>query len=134
MTVRPATPDDLSGVLGVLDAGALETDAGRIRESIDRGNAFVAVREGSGGDADATVLGAVVLASAADGESVTEIDAIAVRRRRRGQGIGRALVAAGAERYDRLIAEFDPKVRPFYEALGFSIRPIDDSERLVGRR
>lgn len=126
VTVRPAAPDDLPGVLGVFDGGALETDTDQVRASIDRGDAFVAVRT----DADATVLGAVVLVPAADGESVAEIDAIAVRRRRRGQGIGRALVAAAAaDRYDRLLAEFDASVRPFYESLGFEIAPIDSDSR-----
>ncbi|WP_436923328.1 GNAT family N-acetyltransferase [Halosimplex amylolyticum] len=138
VTVRPAAPDDLASVLGALDAGALETDAERVRASIDRGDAFVAVREGGGNaegnDAEGVdasgvdsadervVLGALVL----DGD---EIAAVAVRRRRRGQGIGTALVAAAAARRDRLVAEFDAGVRPFYEGLGFAVTPVDASER-----
>nr|WP_202932677.1 GNAT family N-acetyltransferase [Halorussus salinus] len=62
------------------------------------------------------------------------IDAVAVRRARRGQGIGSALVRAAAERHARLTAEFDPGVRPFYDALDFSIAPVEgDSDRLRGR-
>lgn len=66
--------------------------------------------------ADGRVLGALAL----DGD---EIAAVAVRPGRRGRGIGPALTEAAAERRDRLVAEFDPRVRPFYEALGFEIEP-----------
>ncbi|MFC7140148.1 GNAT family N-acetyltransferase [Halosimplex aquaticum] len=130
VTVRPATPDDLSSVLGVLDAGALETDADRVRASIDCGDAFVAVRDGTadsddGSAGEGVALGALVL----DGD---EIAAVAVRRRRRGQGIGSALVAAAADRRDRLVAEFDGNVRPFYEGLEFEVMPVDGSERFRG--
>jgi len=130
VTVRPATTDDLTDVLGVLDAAALETDAGRVRLSIERDAAFVAVRA-SDDTADATVLGALVALprDAGDVGVTAEIDAVAVRRARRAQGIGCALVAAAAERYDRLVAEFDPTVRPFYESLGFAIGPVENSDR-----
>jgi len=132
VTVRPATADDVTGILGVLDAAALETGAGRVRASVDRGDAFVAVRaEREASDAGGTVLGAIALVgpSGARGADTAHVDAVAVRRRRRGRGIGRALVAAATERYDRLTAEFDPKVRPFYESLGFDIEPVEDAER-----
>ncbi|WP_436931879.1 GNAT family N-acetyltransferase [Halosimplex halobium] len=134
VTVRPATADDLTGVLGVLDAAALATDADRVRASAAGGDAFVAVRgSGSGaGDASGTVLGALVLVDSevpdsaeSAGPDSAEIDAVAVRRRRRGQGIGRALVAAAAERYGRLVAEFDAGVVPFYESLGFAVEAVD---------
>ncbi|WP_135363096.1 GNAT family N-acetyltransferase [Halosimplex halophilum] len=135
VVVRPATADDLSGVLGVLDAGALETDAEAVRTGIHRGDAFVAVRGSASGagDASGTVLGALVLVDC-EGPAGAEIDAVAVRRRRRGQGIGRALVAAAADRYDRLVAEFDAGVRPFYESLGFEIEPTtgDEPDRYRG--
>mgnify|MGYP000421630692 CR=1 FL=1 len=140
VTVRPATDGDVTGVLGVLDGAALETDADRVRASVDRGDAFVAVRAETGADdSTATVLGAVVVvapdaatasADTAGGRDGTaHVDAVAVRRRRRGQGIGAALVAAAAERYDRLTAEFDRGVRPFYESLGFEIEVVADGER-----
>jgi GNAT superfamily N-acetyltransferase len=134
VTVRPATTEDLTGVLGVLDAAALATDPERVRASVARGDAFVAVRESASGadDAGGTVLGALVLADSgvpdsaeSAGPDTAEIDAVAVRRRRRGQGIGRALVAAAADRYDRLVAEFDAGVGPFYESLGFAVEAVD---------
>ncbi|WP_235853531.1 GNAT family N-acetyltransferase [Halosimplex salinum] len=134
VTVRPATGEDLTGILGVLDAGALATDADRVRASIDRGDAFVAVRSDADGE-PATILGALVLVDAAGAErsdGTAEIDAVAVRRGRRGQGIGRALVRAAGERYDRLVAEFDAGVRPFYENLGFTVRAVDGEERFRG--
>jgi GNAT superfamily N-acetyltransferase len=125
VTVRPATGDDVTGILGVLDAAALETDADRVRASVDRGDAFVAVRGETGASADGgTVLGALVLVDRED-PGGAEIDAVAVRRRRRGQGIGQGLVAAAADRYGRLVAEFDAGVRPFYESLGFAVEPLD---------
>lgn len=133
VNVRSATPDELSDVLGVLDAGALETDAHDVRAAIDRDDALVAVSSASGPPSDGpTVIGALVL----DGREIT---AVAVRRRRRAQGIGSALVEAAADRVcadgDRdpvLVAEFDGDVRPFYEALGFDIDAID-AGRFRGR-
>lgn len=129
VAVREATADEVAAVLGVLDAAALETDAERVRQSVEDGGTLVAVSDGGtdgdgradgddGGDTG-TLVGALVL----EGE---EIASVAVRRRRRGQGIGRALVAAAAGRRDRLVAEFDACVRPFYERLGFRIEPLGD--------
>jgi GNAT superfamily N-acetyltransferase len=108
--IRAARVDELPDVLNVLDGAMLETDTGRLRGAIDRGAVLVAVADGE------RVLGALVL----DGEEVT---AVAVRQRRRGQGVGTALVEAAASQRDRLVAEFDPRVRPFWEDLGFVIRP-----------
>jgi GNAT superfamily N-acetyltransferase len=131
VTVRPATAADVTGILGVVDAAALETGADRVRESVDRGDAFVAVRGETGGDSSGgsvTVLGALVLVDAGErtgGLDTARIDGVAVRRGRRGQGIGRALVETAADRHDRLVAEFDAGVRPFYESLGFDIEPLD---------
>ncbi|WP_049912574.1 GNAT family N-acetyltransferase [Natrialba hulunbeirensis] len=66
------------------------------------------------------------------------IAAIAVRRRHRGQGIGRALVTCVLESESesesesvperRVTAHFDADVRPFYESLGFAIEPIEVSQ------
>lgn len=123
--VREARRSELAAVLNVLDGAALETDADSVRESIDRGDVLVAVSDAEDGADDETVLGALVLVG-------QEIEAIAVRRRRRGQGIATALVAAAAERRERLVAEFDAGVQPFYEALGFDIEPLD-GERYRGR-
>ncbi|ADD05487.1 GNAT family acetyltransferase [Natrialba magadii ATCC 43099] len=86
----------------------------------------------------------------------THIAAIAVRRRHRGQGIGRALVAhvlesepqsqtepesqsqsqsqsqseseSGSDLERRVTAHFDAAVRPFYESLGFAIEPLEAAQ------
>jgi len=113
-TVREATAADLPAVLGVLDAAALETDHERVREATDRGEVLVAVAESGG-----PVVGALVLVEC-------EVVNVAVRPRRRDQGVGSALVAAAAARCDRLVAEFDGGVRPFYESLGFAVEPLAD--------
>jgi GNAT superfamily N-acetyltransferase len=68
--------------------------------------------------ADGRIVGALVL----DGEHVA---AVAVRPGRRGQGVGTALVEAAAARRDRLTADFDSGVRPFYESLGFDVERSD---------
>jgi GNAT superfamily N-acetyltransferase len=126
--VREATPDELAAVLGVLDGAALETDADRVRDRLDAGDVLVAASDSSGvDDAAETLVGALVL----DGEEVANV---AVRRRRRGQGIGTALVEAAAARRDRLVAEFDSDVSPFYESLGFDVEAVDDTDRRRGVR
>jgi len=83
--------------------------------------------DGVGHGTDGTVLGALVL----DGD---RIDAVAVRRNRRGQGIGTALVEAAAARRERLVAEFDAGVRPFYECLGFAVESRTKTDRFRGVR
>lgn len=125
MEVRPATAEEYDALTGILDAAALQTDPERIREAIGDDRALVAVAEDR-------VLGAAVCVPAA-GEGV-RIDAIAVRRRRRGQGIGSALVEAMGERYGRVVAEFGEKARPFYESLCFEIEPTDEPGRFRGVR
>lgn len=127
--IRRARADDFSGVLSVLDGANLETDADTIGNAIGREAVLVAESDAAG-SATGTLLGALVL----DGNEVVQI---AVRRRRRGQGIGTALVheamGAVADDHSHLIAEFDAAVRPFYEALGFEIEPATEADRLVGR-
>lgn len=116
--VRPADPDDHLDVMRVVDGAALAADAADVRERIDAGDALVATAEGS-------VVGALVH----DGDRVT---AVATRRRWRDRGVGSALVSAAAERRERLVAEFDPGVRRFYESLGFDIVEAE-GDRLRGR-
>ena len=111
-------------MMGVLDGAALAIEAAAVRGAIDRGAVLVAV-------ADGRVLGACVL----DGR---EIVAIAVRRARRNQGIGTALVETAVEHHtgndESLVAEFDGGVRPFYASLGFEIESADEPGRFRGRR
>jgi GNAT superfamily N-acetyltransferase len=119
VTVREATATDLFSVLNVFDNGLLAIDVPALEDAIDSDDVLVAVET-------ETILGALALDGA-------EITAIAVRRRRRDQGIGRRLVAAASDRRPALIAEFDERVRPFWDALGFDIEPIEDGDRLRGR-
>lgn len=136
MRVREATPGQFAEVASVLDAAALRTDAERIRAGIDAGNVLVATGS-SRSDGEETrerddadpgpILGALVC-------SEGEVRAVAVRPNRRGQGIGSALVAAALRREGRLVAEFDPRVRPFWASLGFEITPVPESDRLRGVR
>jgi GNAT superfamily N-acetyltransferase len=121
MHVRTATAEDLPAVLTVLDSALLQADIERVRRAIEREAVLVAVSPAG------TVLGALVL----DG---TEITAVAVRRRRRGQGIGSALVEAAARRRDRLCAEFDGRVVPFWRSAGFDVEPLAETDRFRGRR
>ena len=116
VSVSEARPDEHVAVVNVLDGAMLEVDADRVAS--DAATTLVA-REGE------RVLGALVL----DGE---EIAAVAVRRSRRGQGIGTALVEAAAVRRERLVAGFDEAVRPFYESLGFEVVPAGEDGRLRG--
>lgn len=117
-TVRPAAADELADVLGVLDAAALETDAAAVRRAIVTGDVLVAVDGGP-------VIGALVLED-------EEVQGVAVRPRRRGQGIGRALVEAAAERRGRVEARFDADLRAFYATLGFAIEEAPAEDRLRG--
>ncbi len=112
MHVREATPDERPAVRNVLDGGLLAVDD--VADRIVAGDVLVAATDGR-------LLGALVLDDCADGAHIV---AVAVRPRRRGQGIGTALVEAAADRKGRLSADFDPPVRPFYEALGFRIEPV----------
>lgn len=133
--VREANVTELTDVLNVLDGSALATDREAVNTALARGDTLVAVTvEGHNGSTAAgdssdseRILGALVL----DGEEIT---AIAVRRRRRNQGIGTALVEAASQRRDRLIAAFDPGVRAFWDALGFDISRIPESDRYRGVR
>jgi GNAT superfamily N-acetyltransferase len=122
MGVREAAVTDLPDVMNVLDGAVLEADAAAVRDRIAAEGVLVAV------SADGErVLGALVL----DGD---HIDTVAVRRRRRGQGIGSELVEAASERRDRLTAAFDADLRPFYEGLGFEIESTDEPGRWWGER
>jgi GNAT superfamily N-acetyltransferase len=142
--IRAATPDDLLGVVRVLDAGLLETDADSLQRRIADRSVLVA-------DAEGRVVGAVVLgecpawvAAAFEGlesRGGQHVDAVAVGRSRRGQGLGTALLRAACESVEGpLTADFAASVRPFYESLGCRIETVDDGpgdgaagSRLVAR-
>jgi len=116
--VRPAEPTEIDTILTMLDAAVLETDRDVIRQSISDGRTLVTVE-------DHRILGTIVARPADPG---VRIDAIAVRKRRQSQGIGTALVETLLDGHGRVVADFDERVRPFYESLRFDIR-----ERKSGR-
>jgi len=111
VAVGPAREGERATALSIIDMAGLEVD----REAVMDGEreVLVAVTEGR-------VLGALVL----DGE---RIEAVAVRPGRQAQGIGSGLVAAASARRERLVAEFDAKLRDFYERLGFDIETFGES-------
>lgn len=130
VTIREATAGDALDVRRVVDAAMLEVEG--LGERIDQGNVLVAT-------ADATVVGAIVLAPEGPPEEAvgaaglpsawadaTHVRAIAVRRRRRGAGIGRQLLAAAVDRAGRLVADFDATRRDFYDAVGATVREGED--------
>ena len=119
MHVRPATRADLPAVRGVVDAALLQVADDRLTGALERDAVLVAVSDAG------TVLGALVL-------DEREIVAVAVRRRRRDQGIGTALVTAAARERSVLVAEFDGRVAPFWRSLGFEIESLDGG-RFRGR-
>ncbi|MEF8821698.1 MAG: GNAT family N-acetyltransferase [Halovenus sp.] len=128
MEIHNADAADLSEIAGILDAAYLQIDIDSLRDRISVGTVLVAeATRNSAADAEHTgaVLGVLVL----DGETIT---AIAVRPGRRGQGIGSALVGEAKTRQERLIAEFDPTVRPFWKSVGFVVSEQSGSERLRG--
>jgi len=114
VVVRPAGSRDHLGVMRVLDGANLDVDATVVEDRIDAGTVLVAD--------DANRIVGALLGVPRDGTGM-HVEAIAVRRRRRDQGIGSRLVGAAVDRWRPLTAEFDPGVKPFYDSLGF------DSER-----
>ncbi|WP_348613305.1 GNAT family N-acetyltransferase [Halobaculum rarum] len=122
VSIRTARGDEMEAIRHLLDAAMLTVPA-NLPDRVAGGDALVAVDEGIGAESP-DVVGALVLDD-------TRIEAVAVRKHRRADGVGAALVAAAAERTDApLTATFRPQVRPFYEALGFEVEERDD--RLFG--
>ncbi|WP_313693233.1 GNAT family N-acetyltransferase [Halorarum halobium] len=111
--VRDATPDDALDVRRVLN-GALLDVPDDLEHRLRAGEVLVSVDDG-------TVTGALVL----DG---SHVEAVAVRRRRRGGGIGGDLVRTAAERADgTLTADFRADIAPFYESLGFEVESDEEN-------
>jgi len=116
--VRTADLADHLDAMRILDGAMLAVDADAVRDRIGADAVLVATL-------DDRVVGALVR----DGDCVT---AVATRRRHRNRGVGSALIGAALDDCGRLVAEFGPDVRPFYESLGFEIETIEDG-RLRGR-
>jgi GNAT superfamily N-acetyltransferase len=121
-------------VLRVIDGANLECDADTVERRLDAGQVLVAVDGGR-------VVGALVAApapSGVDDESAADpdadgahVEAVAVRLRRRGQGIGTDLLRAAGERWRPLTADFYPGLSGFYEKLDFDIEKREGQFRGV---
>lgn len=122
MNLRTADPDDLADVMNVIDGANLELPAETVDERIEEGQVLVAEEGGP-------VLAALVVEPWSDWAYV---EAVAVRRSRRGKGLGTTLVQAATDRFGPLIADFDDDVRLFYQSLGFEIEPLGEG-RFRGR-
>jgi GNAT superfamily N-acetyltransferase len=132
IATEAASPADRLDVLRVLDAAMLETDAESVDAAIDAGDALVARFKRTG-----AVVGALVATRPESGQ--VHVDAVAVRRARRGKGIGSALVAEAVRRAegdtdaDRVTAAFEPALETFYADLGFEMGDRDGRLRGVRR-
>lgn len=122
MKLRTADPEDLPEIMNVLDGANLAVEAETVEERIDADQVLVAEEGGP-------VLGALVAESHDDWAYV---EAIAVRRSRRGKGLGSTLVQEATDRFGPLIADFDDDLRLFYQSLGFEIEPLGQG-RFRGR-
>jgi GNAT superfamily N-acetyltransferase len=119
--IRAASARDHLGVMRVLDGANLRAAATVVEGRIDADTVFVA-------DDDNRIVGVLVAVPRDEG---AHAEAVAVRRKRRGNGIGSALVEAAADRWSPLTADFDPPVKPFYDALGFDCEKRGDRYRGV---
>lgn len=128
VSVRPAVARDLLAILRIVDGANLECDHDTVEERIECDLVLVAADDGR-------VVGALVAApepagvdpDETDGSSGAHVEVVAVRLRRRGQGIGTSLVRDAAARWRPLTADFYPGLSGFYERLDFEI------ERREGR-
>lgn len=111
--IQAADSSHIRVVKALCDAGMLDISLQTIQTQTAADNVLIAV------DAD-RIIGTCVLVPR-EGDLGAHIEALAVRRRRQGQGIGSALVRAASNRYETLTADFSPHLRDFYEALDFTV-------------
>jgi len=117
--ITRAGEDDAMPVIRVLHGALLEIDASTVRRAVARGDVLVA-------EADGWVIGALILED-------NHVDAVAVRREYRKQGIGRALVETAVEEVGGPVtADFRAGVRGFWQDLGFEIEK--EGDRFYGIR
>ncbi len=122
MDIRTATTAERPTVFNVLDGALLAIEYDRVTSLLEQKQVYVAVTDITDGE---QIVGVAVVD---DGK----ILAIAVRRRRRGQGIGTALVRHLKQQHDRLVAYFDTRVEPFWSTVGFRQQSVSGSDRLRG--
>ena len=131
VSIEPATPADRLDIVRVLDAAMLQTDVSALAERIAADAVICARFERTG-----AVVGAAIMTRPAT--DTAHIDALAVRRARRGNGIGSALVAravaaASADpAVGRVTVGFDDALTSLYTDCGFDIAQDDDENRWVG--
>lgn len=124
VSIRPAEPADRLGIRRVIDAAYLEVED--LQDRIEAGGVFVATAS------DRVVGTAVIDPEGIDAGDATDLPeswrdaayvrSIAVTRRRRGRGIGTALVEAALDAFGPLVGDFEPGVAPFYRTVAAEIR------------
>ncbi|HIJ12550.1 MAG TPA: GNAT family N-acetyltransferase [Halobacteriales archaeon] len=115
--IRSATIPDLPSVMNIIDGSMLQLDLKIVQSRISSKEVLVA-------ESSETILGILV-------STGNTIEVIAVRSKRRDQGIGSALVKTAAKNSNKpLIAEFDKESLQFYQKLGFSISSKTDGRYL----
>lgn len=130
VAVRPAGPDDLAGIAAI-EMEAFGNDRGARTLAGDRSGAAAPLEAWVAVASDGTL---VAFASARVVAEELEIFDVAVRRDRRGRGVGRLLVGhvlrvasgRGAQRAVLEVARSNAAARRVYETLGFTacgVRP-----------
>lgn len=108
VVLRRGDNDDVVAAMRVLQGALLDIDGSTVRDAAPEGELLLA-------EAGDWVVGALVLR---DGH----VEGVAVRRERRGQGIGSALVeAAVLDEGSTVTADFRAGVRGFWKDLGFEV-------------
>lgn len=141
ISIRQATRSDRVSVEQVIESALLEIDPNFLETALQKRDVLVAMREdpdqpdqshqsdrsdrSDQSHLSTVVLGTIVL-------DITEIVALAVRPRCRGQGIGSALVDAAGEHRQLLVCEFDDRVIDFWRTCGFDIEGIEGTEGTEG--
>jgi peroxiredoxin/ribosomal protein S18 acetylase RimI-like enzyme len=106
--LRRGTNNDVVAAMRVLQGALLDVDGSTVRDAAPEGEILLAE------DGD-WVVGALVIR---DGH----VEGVAVRRERRGEGIGSALVeAAVADEDGTVTADFRAGVRGFWKGIGFEV-------------
>lgn len=117
--LRRGANDDVVAAMRVLQGALLDIDGSTVRDAAPDGEVLLA-EEGD------WVVGALVMREG-------HIEGVAVRRERRGQGIGSALVeTAVADEGGTVTADFRAGVRGFWKDLGFEVE--QEGGRFWGRR
>ena len=100
--VRSATTSDLSSIMNIIDGSMLQLDLKIVQSRISSEEVLVA-------ESPTSILGILV-------STGNTIETIAVRSKRRHQGIGSILVKTAAKKSNKpLVAEFDQTSLQFYQ-------------------